>query len=188
MRFDSERLHYIELFISCIFVILNAGTSLLFFFISNGIAYFSILFESFFLLFVMFYVLRKEPKIRKKRKWYHDTLHLIFIASTVSYIALFIAGGTLSLGLLIRIIINFETFALFFMIFLPIFFLAFIGVYLMKSNKMERKEMLLIFLAVFCVLMLEVSMVTSTPQAAKSSDAVMVPVTLSNLPRTSPTT
>jgi hypothetical protein len=161
MRFDSEKLHYIELFISCIFVILNAGASMLFFFIWNNMAYLTILYELFFLLFVTLYALRKKQRVRKKQKWYHDILHLTFIALVISYVAIFVTSNIISLGLLISIIINMEAFVLFFMLFLPVFFLAFVGVYFVRNGMMERNEMLLLLFVVFCVLMLYFLLLTN---------------------------
>jgi hypothetical protein len=161
MRFNSEKLHYIELFVSCIFVIMNAGVSLIFFYIWNNIAYISIIYESFFLLFVILYALRKKARDRSKQRWYNGIMHLTFVALAISYIALFATSGIISFGMLISIIIELEAFTLFFMLFLPIFFLAFAGVYLMRNDKKERGGMLMLFFIVFCMLMLYFFLLTS---------------------------
>lgn len=157
MKFDSARVLYLELFFSAILLVINANTALLSFFLLNSIAFFSLAFSVLFLAFVLLYVIKRPPPNANWRRLdgYSMLLHSIFAGMVLFYLLIYLTGEDLSRGLAIQFIYSIETFALFFLMLLPVFFLVFSGSYLIRSGrKKEYRSKLLIFVAALGLLLL----------------------------------
>ncbi len=145
MRLTPRRINYLELFALLIFIILNAGTALLYFYISEGNAFFSIAFYTFFLAFVSIFLVRRGAGSENPDS---QALHALFSISAFSYfMSLLTAGGALR-GLAVKLIISVQSLGLWLVLFLPLLFFSFAAIYLLKKDRWRNPYPKLVLLAV----------------------------------------
>ncbi len=153
MRLTDNRLSYIELFLLLLLVVLQSGIALLFFYISSGLAVFSLVFELSFLAFALLYVVpdrRPDGEGAAPR-----LLHALFSIAIFSFIMSILTSGAAYPGLMVKLLTSIQTLGLWLVLFIPLFFLAFTGVYfLRKEHGSETGTKLLLLASVLFILIL----------------------------------
>jgi hypothetical protein len=156
MGMRSKQLLRIELFIAAILLITNAGTALLSFYISDSLAILSLIFSAMFFCFGTLYVLRGPLDSPWERlDPYSACMHALFAGMLFFFLMTYLGVGGVELNLAVQLLFSLEAFALFFVVLLPLFFIMFMGVYLMKRDwRKERRSKLVLFAIVVLVLIL----------------------------------
>lgn len=157
MRVGSEKLLQVELFVSAALLIINSSMAFLTFFLFHqSLAFLSLIFAAIFVAFALLYAMKKDRHSTfQKIDPYTLSMHVLFVAMFLFNFFIFFATRKLGFVLLAQLTLVIEGFVLFFLALLPVFFLAFIGMYLAK-REWGRKRIpdLLLFAIIFVVLMI----------------------------------
>lgn len=99
------------------------------------------LFISMAIVFVLFF---REAEGTPGRRMHRIAIHAMFIAIVAAYLLLFVTN----IAIWVTLLKNFWIFGVFFTAFLPLFFMTFIGAYLVRSGNRQAAVLLLVVLLV----------------------------------------
>jgi hypothetical protein len=148
MRMPSQKsLHYIELFIAALIFISGNNFSFQFAYMLDSVFWINLLLTVLFLALMLEFVLFREPKGGREKLAVSVSRHAIFVAMLLLYFALLASVPPL----LVSLLKMFWLIGVFFVAFIPLFFLVFIAVFLIRTG---HKKAVIMLVAALLILVL----------------------------------
>lgn len=153
MKVTRLQVHYLELFVAAIILLVANSFSAIFSYVSNSVLVLNLLITLLFLSFAIAYVLRfTGPRPKRASKATSVLMHSVFALIVVAFVSVYVLNGPLAFTLELFLLKYFQTFGILFTVFLPLFFLSYLGSYF--YSKGNRKAAFLFILATFLILVL----------------------------------
>ncbi|VVB77178.1 Uncharacterised protein [uncultured archaeon] len=150
MRLDNGRIHYVELFVAMALMVLFANGSTFLFFISEQISLLGLFLFSLIIAHILAYVLvyERNPSARCSA-----FLHITFALAVIAFVAAIASDGGLAAAQLVSIARFCYYSVVYFVVFLPIFFLTMVAAYFIRVKRDYRTAAMLLLVALLLLVL-----------------------------------